>query len=150
MKQALRRTAPAALVIAGLIVVSGTTGAVAGNLITSARIKDNTIQSRDIKNLTIQPNDTSAAFDKYTRRVSGYSVVTNTVNVPNGTSDNVTASCPSDTSILGTTGWWTNSTDAVQVEPQGTGDTSATAFGANSNGQQDTLHIALYCGRTAP
>ena len=151
MKTALRRTVPAALVIAGIVVVSGTTGAVAGSLITSKDIKDDTITTADIKNLTIEPSDTSKNFDKYTRRVGGYKVIHRTLVVEDGVNGVISIACPGETTILGMTAWWTNSLNSPQIDPTTNGayNKAVKVYGPNGFGGSDTLHGALYCGRTA-
>ena len=146
----LRRSAPAALLVAGLVVVSGTSGAVAGTLITGKQIKDGTVTGRDIQNFTLGKNDTSSSLDNYLQRVSGYRAIHVTASTPSGDSGQVQATCPGETKILGSASWWTSSiaSPQVQVSEAGGYSKSATAYGLNGNGFPDTLHLTLYCGRT--
>lgn len=149
MSHTLRRLAPAALAVSGVIVVAGAGGAVAGAKITGAQIKDNTVSSADVKNLTLQASDTSNAFDDYMRRVSDYQVVKKTTVVPGGIASSAQTTCPDDTHVLGATGWWSASTNPVQVEALGDGTESVKVWGTNSGGGDDTLHVSIWCGRTA-
>ncbi|NYE36070.1 uncharacterized protein YjbI with pentapeptide repeats [Nocardioides cavernae] len=57
MNTHLTRTLPAAAVLAAVVAVSASTGAVAGALITGADIKNGTVTSADIKNKTITAKD---------------------------------------------------------------------------------------------
>ncbi len=67
-----RRLLPTALAVAGIVVLSGTTGAVAAGQITGAQIqngsvtgtdiKDGTLTSGDVARYTLRPADTSAAL----------------------------------------------------------------------------------------
>lgn len=147
----LRRLAPAALVLAGLVAVSGTTGAVAGAMITGADVKDSSLTGRDIKDGSIGYQDTSLALDREHRKVGGYQVVRASVQIDDGDTNSVTATCPAGRSLLGTSAWWANSTDAVQVEIKSyAGYTRrATAWGRNQTGQDDTVVLALFCGRAS-
>ncbi len=61
MKFSVPRSAPAIAIIAAIALMAGTGGAVAGSLVTSAKIKDGTIQSIDVKNGTLQSRDISKA-----------------------------------------------------------------------------------------
>lgn len=146
----LRRSAPAALLVAGLVVVSGTSGAVAGTLITGKDIKDGTVAGRDIQDFTLGKNDTSSSLDRYLQRVSGYKAVHVTSPVQPGNSGQVASTCPGDSKIIGSASWWTSSVDGTQVQVASTADytKSATAYGQNDNGFPDTLNLVLWCGRT--
>lgn len=151
MSLTLRSTAPAALLVAGLVVVASTSGAVAGAMITGKDIKNGTVTSADIKNLSLQASDTSTDFDTYMRRAAGYSALHRTSVVQAGQGGAATATCPDDTSILGTAAWWTNSTSGPQVEVDAAGGytSKATAYATNPGADPDTLHLTLWCGRTA-
>lgn len=52
-----RRHLPAALLVTGCLLFSAAGGAVAGGLITGAKIKDNTVTSADVKNKTLKVKD---------------------------------------------------------------------------------------------
>ncbi len=147
-----RRLAPAALLLAGLVVVSSTSGAVAGAMITGKQIKDGTVTSADVKDLSLRASDTSRQFDTYMRRVGGYRALHETALVQTGDSGQVAATCPGETTILGTAAWWTSSIDGpqVQVAEEAGYTKKATAYATNANGFPDTLHLTLFCGRTAP
>jgi hypothetical protein len=147
-----RRLLPTALAIAGVVVLSGTTGAVAGAQITGAQIKDGTVGSRDIKDGSISYQDTSVALDREHRRVGGYLVVRKSEVVTSGESIGaLTAACPGPRHILGTTAYWANSTDVPQVEPQGDRTKQVRVYGTSSSGAPtDTASVILYCGRTTP
>jgi hypothetical protein len=146
-----RRLAPAALLLAGLVVVSSTSGAVAGAMITGKQIKDGTVTSADIKDLSLRASDTSRQFDTYMRRVSGYRALHATSLVQTAEGASVSATCPGDTTILGTAAWWTASTEGPQVQVAETAGftKSATAYANNNTGNPDTLHLTLFFGRTA-
>jgi hypothetical protein len=151
MSLTLRSTAPAALLVAGIVVVSSTSGAVAGAMITGKNIKDGTVTSADIKNLSLRSSDTSNELDLFMRRVSGYSVVQDSEPVAGGANGVLTVACPDGTNILGTTAWWESSYQGVQAEPVADGDyaTKARTYATNPGAGTDVVHLVAYCGRTA-
>lgn len=151
MSFSLRRSVPAALLVGGLVVVSGTSGAVAGGMITGKNIQDNTVTSDDVKDLSLRASDTSSSFDKYMRRVAGYKAVRGTTGVSPGTQGDVIVQCPGETRLLGAQAWWTTSIDPVQVEVQQAGGYTKTvrAYGLNSGSSDDVINLVAFCGRTA-
>jgi hypothetical protein len=151
MPLSLRSSAPAALLVTGLVLVSGTSGAVAGGMITGQNIKNNTVASVDIKDLSLKPSDTSKQLDAYLQRVAGYQAVHRSAVVAPGDGGVVNAACPGETSILGSAAWWTASSSGPQVEVSADdGYTkTATAYDNNTRPSDDTMHLTLFCGRTA-
>jgi hypothetical protein len=147
-----RRLLPAALAVAGLVVVSGTSGAVAGAMITGADIKDGTVTGKDIKDGSLGYQDTSRALDREHRKVGGYKLIRKTQVVAQGDGINgLTASCPTGRQILGMTAYWVAAADVPQLVPQGDRTRTVRAYGrSTSGGQTDTATIVLYCGRTTP
>lgn len=150
MKTAMRRSTPA-LIIAGLVVLSGTSGAVAAGMITGANIKDSTITSADIKGLTLNASDTSKQFDIYMRRVAGYRAVHVSTTVAPSAPANLVASCPGETKLLGSQAFWRDAAAPVQVEVLAEGDytKSVRSYATNAEATPDVLHVVAFCGRTA-
>jgi hypothetical protein len=162
MATPLRSTATAALLLAGLVAVSGASGAVAGSMITGKDIKNGSITSKDLKKNSVSSQhvvagslgagDLSAVAQNQLRRVGGYQPVHVAAEVASGDPGEVAGSCPGDTRILGTSAWWTTSIEAPQVQigaADGYSKTAA-AYGQNDNGFPDTLHLTLFCGRVSP
>lgn len=150
MSLTLRSTVPAVLLVGGLVVLSGTSGAVAGAMITGKDIKNGTVTTADIKNLSLEASDTSTDFDAFMQRVGGYKAIHKSVVVAGGNGGAVSATCPDGTSILGSAAWWTasNTGPQVQVAPENGYSSKATAYAPNVDSNSDTLHLTLYCGRT--
>lgn len=145
-----RRSVPA-LIVAGMVVVSGTSGAVAAGMITGANIKDNTVTTADIKDLTLRASDTSTQFDNYMRRVAGYRAIHQTAVVAPSEQGFLIALCPGETRLLGSQAFWRDSAAPVQVEVLAEGDytKAVRSYAVNDRIDADLLHLIAFCGRTA-
>lgn len=134
-------------VVCATAVLSATGGAVAGSLLTGADIRDESLTSRDIRNRSIQPIDVSMHVEKTLQRIGGYRVVNNELEVPAGSPETLSASCPKGTRVLGVSGYWRDSNAAVQavIAPDGTfGSVYTQGIPA-----ADVLRINVTCGRVA-
>jgi hypothetical protein len=106
-----RRSLPViALAVLALVVVAGTSGAVAGSMITSKQIKDDTILSRDIKNGAVKGADLNDATEAALRGrqgpagragISDYGMIFQQLNWPANSPGKRSVSCPAGKSLLG-------------------------------------------------
>jgi hypothetical protein len=160
----LRRPLPGIVVLAGVLLVGSTGGAVAGSAITGAQIKDGTVTGADVKNASLRTKDLAPAAVKALSGkrgargpagpsgpvgpvgVSGYQYVTKHVTVPANTPESVAADCPAGTVSLGGSGYWLNSTVAVQFY-LGDDDALALSTGIPTS---DTLYLSLTCASVSP
>lgn len=98
-------------VVTGLVLTAGTSGAVAGAMITGKQIKNNTVTTKDIKNGTVQSADLSAPLQAGAapgaRPLAGYELVTVLgESVAAGASGSARAVCPAGKQIVGGSGAW--------------------------------------------
>lgn len=135
------RGTPAIAVIATVALLSSAGGAVAGGLITSAKIKDNTIQSVDVRNGTLKVADISPGAVTTLRGVSDYEFLTKQEPVAAGVAYAITTACPQGKSLLTAAGSWVGSNAAVQVV---LGVSSAQIY-TDGLPSADTLRIQLIC-----
>jgi hypothetical protein len=159
----LVRVLPAAAVIATVVAVSASTGAVAGAVITGADIKNGSVTSADVKNKSLTGKDvknralTAADLSAATiaqlkggsgpagpAGISGLQRVENTKAISAGAAGNVVVACPEGTKMLGIAADWTAS-----VEPTSTwinpSLNSGTAYGMNNAGSTKTLRASATC-----
>ncbi|KRC57400.1 MULTISPECIES: hypothetical protein [unclassified Nocardioides] len=134
-------------IVTGIVVASGTGGAVAGALITGKQIKDGTVTSidiangsltgTDIKNATVGRGDLATSA----RGVQAPKVILASAPVIGGSWNTAPASCPSGYRVLAATGWMTNSRGAVQLD---TSNTGVTAYSPDVD-SSDTVNLRLVC-----
>jgi hypothetical protein len=102
---------------AAVIAVATTGGAVAGGLVTSAKIKNNTIKSIDVRDNTLKsadvrdgellPQDVSSDTQRRFTSINGYVLVTvDSATVTNGSSGFARAVCPAGTRVIGGGAAW--------------------------------------------
>lgn len=156
----LRRTAPAAALLAGVALLAGTGGAVAGGMITGAQIKNGTVTGADVKNLslttqdlrsgTLLASDLRPSAQEELQAVSGWRVVSSTTGpLANGANGTRQATCPEDTKVIGTAAYWSVSRVAPQVVIANNGQ-SITAYSTNTSGASDTMYVQAVCGHVVP
>ncbi|WP_134764491.1 hypothetical protein [Nocardioides sp. 1609] len=166
MNTKLVRVLPAAAVLAAVVAVSASTGAVAGALITGADIKNGSVASADIKNKSITGKDvknralTAADLSAATiaklkggsgpagpigpSGISGLERVENTKNISAGTGGNVVVACPAGTKVLGIAADWTASVEGTSTWISSSLD-SGIAYGMNNTGSTKTLRATATC-----
>ncbi len=98
-------------VCTGLVIASGTGGAVAGAMITGKQIKNNTVTTKDIKDGTLKGVDLSPSLQAGAapgaRPLDGYEmVVVQGDPVAAGASGFARATCPAGKQIVGGSGSW--------------------------------------------
>jgi hypothetical protein len=164
MASTLRSSAVATLFVAGLVAVSGASGAVAGSMITgkdikngsittkdlkdgsitakdvkdgslTANVKDNSVSSQHVVDGSLGAGDLSAVAQNQLRQVGGYQAVHQTSLVNDGDGGSVVASCPGDTRIIGTAAWWGTALTGPQVAIHPVEGYSRTATAYSENGQ---------------
>ncbi|GAA4673299.1 hypothetical protein [Nocardioides nanhaiensis] len=156
----LRRTTPAVALMAGIALLAGTGGAVAGGMITGAQIKNGTVTGADVKNLslttqdlrsgTLLASDLRPSAQEELQAVSAWRVVSSTTGpLTNNTNANRTATCPEGTKVLGTAAYWSVSRVAPQVVIANDGQ-SITAYSTNTSGGNDTMYVQAVCGHVVP
>ncbi len=149
-----RRTTPTLLIAAGCLLLGSTGGAAAGRLVSGKQIKDNSVTSRDIRNRTLGTQDLApdvrAALerDPWAGKVTRYTIVTEQAELAAGSEASLFAFCPEGTRVLGASGWWDESNEAVAVV---IGD-AGTYVGAFTEGirSTDTLVARATCGAVIP
>jgi hypothetical protein len=164
MKTNFPRATPLVIIIAvAALFFSAAGGAVAGGLITGAKIKDNTVTTADIKNGTLKTLDMSAAAKAAlqgstgpagaagapgvdgangTNGVSGYQRIVNTgAAVADGVNTSVTATCPVGKKLVGATSEFIGGWEGTSIQSSETG---ANAYGTQL-GANDSLRIVIYC-----
>lgn len=110
-----RSRAATVAVLAGIALVSGTGGAVAGALVTGAQIKDESVTGVDIRNGSLGRADLAVSA----RGLSGVKVLNASTAVASGAWATASATCPTGTKVLTADGWLSNARSAVQVEITG-------------------------------
>ena len=113
----------AAIVLAGVVAVSATTGAVAGSLVTGAQVANGSLTGKDVKDgslktadlaaktrtaLTGPPGPTGAVGPAGPPGVNTLRVVTRFASVPANTPTTVSAECPTGQKATGGAGWLFN------------------------------------------
>jgi hypothetical protein len=125
-------------IVGGIVLASGTGGAVAGAMVTGAQIKDGTVTGKDIRDASIgRPDLTPAA-----RGISGIKVLNATAAILSGNWEKVSATCPTGTKVVSAEGWLYSSRGAVQVEVAGT---TAIAWSPIVE-SEDTVRVRVLCG----
>jgi hypothetical protein len=157
MKTNFPRATPLVIIIAvAALFFSAAGGAVAGGLITGAKIKDNTVTTADIKNGTLKTLDMSAAAKAAlqgntgpagaagvdgTNGVSGYVRIVNTGTPVGAINTSIGAVCPVGKKLVGATSEFVGGYEGTSIASSETG---ATAYGTNI-GADDSLRIVIYC-----
>lgn len=161
-----RRNLPGLALLAGVLLLGSTGGAVAGSMITGARIKDGTVTSADLKDKTVRTRDLRPATVKKLRGhtgpagpagapgapgvagpqgpagISGYQVVTVSKPVAANTPADIQAACPLQKNVLGLSAYWQTSSAAVQAQLFSTNVGRGYTTGIPT---QDTLFIKVVC-----
>ncbi|MCR1781189.1 hypothetical protein KVF89_01460 [Nocardioides carbamazepini] len=138
----------AVAVATGLVLTAGTSGAVAGAMITGKQIKNNTVTTKDIKDGSLGGADiqdgslTSSDLAAAARGLTGVVVVNASAAVPNGGWNKAVAACPGGTSIVTANAWLASSRAGAQVEITATG---ATAWSPGLSESGDTLTLRAVC-----
>lgn len=153
----LRRSVPTVAVASALLILSATSGATAALVITGKQIKDNTITTADIKNGTLNAVDLAPATVSALKGatgaagrpgISGYQLITESVNIAPGDSGGVQGSCPVGKRVLGVASSWNDSYDGTQTTVD-ISTTNATAYGVNYLDSYDLLTIDVICANVA-
>jgi hypothetical protein len=164
----LVRVLPAAVVLAAVVAVSASTGAVAGAMITgadikngsvaSADIKNNSVTGKDVKNRALTAADLSAAtvvtFEGGAGPAGpagptgfiGLQQVEKTLAVESGATINLVITCPDGKKMLGIAASWTDSVDPTATKV--TNLTSGTGYAKNTTGSTQTLRVTATCAVT--
>lgn len=172
MPAAPRGWMPGVALLAGVLLLGSTGGAVAGSMITGRQIKDGTITSADVKDRSLQTKDLSPkavatlegargpagpagpagapgpAGPTTPGAVSGWVVLQEDWATPANTAVDRSLICPDGKRILGGSAFWVTSDAPTQMAiSQG-----ATAVLGLSPGipTADTFRIRITCGTIAP
>ena len=150
-----RRTTPTLLIATGCLLLGSTGGAAAGRMVSGKQIKNNSVTSLDIKNRTLGTQDLAPAVQKALKvdprmgRVSQYSIVTESLAVEGGPTETAVATyCPAGTRVLGASGWWEESNEAVAIVI-GAGGSYVAAFTQGVR-VDDVLVARATCGAVVP
>jgi hypothetical protein len=125
-----------------VIAVATTGGAVAGGLVTSAKIKNNTIKSIDVKDNNLKsvdvadgsllPQDMASDTQRRFTTINGYAVVTvDSAATADGADTFARATCPSGTMVVGGGAGWANGSAGASFLSRNTPE--AYSGGASSN-----------------
>lgn len=146
MKVSTPRALPA-LLVAGMLVAGAGSGAVAAAMITGANIKDGTVTGADVKNGSLSASELTSATRNQLRGINRYSVhQEKRWGVAPGVSDHFAVLCPSGTVVLGASGYWMTSTEAVQVVLNNDGSGAAFWF-TNHGSASDSVYGTLMCAK---
>ena len=159
MSRSLSLTAAAAL-LAGAVLVSATTGAVAGSLITGQQIKNGSVTTKDIKDQSLATGDLSpdavAALKGQTGAagapgLSAPQVITVTkTGIAVGANGNVRIQCPAGTVLLSANAEWIYKTGAIQIGRLQTNLAVAFAFYDNTEGPaNEQVTVTALCATVA-
>lgn len=102
MTRYLPRSTPAVLLLIAALFLSAAGGAVAGSQITGKQIKNNTVTTKDIKDGSLATKDLSTAAKAALTYELEYVVVAGAPTlIPQGSTNEATAECPSGTQVIG-------------------------------------------------
>lgn len=155
MTSTRRRALLPVLLIAALCLVLGSTGgAVAGRMVTGKQIKNNSVTSLDIKNRTLGTQDlapsvqAALAKDPRAGKVSSYRVVSARYEFAANSEGAASVDCPAGTRVLGASGFWEDSNEAVAIVI----DTQGTFVAVYTSGirSADVLVARATCGAVVP
>lgn len=158
MKTTSLRGLPLLLVLAGMLVLGATSGAVAGGLVTSAQIQDDTIKSKDVHDGTLKVSDLSDTARADLKGdpgtpgspgspgVSGWNRVSHSESVLAESNGSSVAHCPAGQKVLGGGGDFSGGYDGVQIS---LGDDFVTVYGHNTKTVGNTLWAYAICANVS-